>query len=66
MGFTMSLEQYESIQNKERDGVPTDSYWQYGLTNSTVKIDYQPSDATDVLRVVFLSPRRTTRDHGHD
>lgn len=56
MGFTMSLEQYESIQNKERDGVPTDSYWQYGLTNSTVKIDYQPSDATDVLRVVFLSP----------
>lgn len=52
---SMLLEEYEAIGNKTNDGTPSRYYYEDTLTDGNLYLDYQPSDATNVLRIRYLS-----------
>lgn len=52
----MTLGQYENIAVKTADGQPGYYYYENSLTNGTLYLDYEPSDATDVIRLTFMAP----------
>lgn len=52
----MTLGQYENIAVKTADGQPGYYYYENSLTNGTLYLDYEPSDATKVIRLTFMAP----------
>ena len=52
----MLLEEYEALPNKVADGTPMQYYYEPQLTDGVIYLDTEPSDATQVIRIVYLSP----------
>lgn len=52
----MSRYEYESMGNKGVDSTPTRLHYSATLLDGTVYLDSEPIDATDVLRIVYISP----------
>lgn len=53
---TMTPDYYERIAVKGTDGTPSRFRYDNTLTNGTIYLDVEPSDVTNVLRVMFLAP----------
>jgi len=53
---SMLLEEYEALSNKIADGTPSAFYYESQLTDGVIYLDMEPVDATDVIRVAYLSP----------
>jgi hypothetical protein len=55
----MSVEEYEQISNKSADGTPSSFYYEPNLIDGTIYLDVEPSDVTQVIRVLYW---RATED----
>lgn len=55
----MSVEEYEAISNKSADGLPSSFYYEPSLIDGTIYLDVEPSDVTQVIRIVYW---RATED----
>jgi hypothetical protein len=53
LGFG-TRQDYEALPDKTADGTPTWIAYEATLTNGTLYLDCEPSDVTNVIRVVFL------------
>lgn len=51
----MLLPSYEAIPSKTSDGTPIGYMYEEQLTNGTLSLDVEPSDVTNVIRLVYLS-----------
>lgn len=51
----MSLQEYESIYSKTSEGSPARLYFEAQRTNAVVYLDCAPEDASEVLRLPYLS-----------
>lgn len=51
----LTFAEYESISKKAEDGDPSGWYYEPQLANGVLYLDSQPTDVTDVLRIVYLS-----------
>jgi hypothetical protein len=52
----MDLYDYESIPNKSLEGTPGRQYYETQRINGVIYFDVTPSDVTNVVRLVYLSP----------
>lgn len=52
----MLREEYEGIGNKIADGTPQAYLYEDTLTDGTLTLNIEPSDATFVVRIIYLSP----------
>lgn len=53
----ISLEGYEyGVLKKNQDSTPTQAYYKPTLTDGTLYLDAEPTDVTDVIRIVYRSP----------
>lgn len=50
------LENYEALPSKTADGAPARYMYEAQLTNGVIYLDVEPSDVTNVIRVVYISP----------
>jgi len=50
------LGNYESVPSKTADGTPSQYMYEAQLTNGVIYLDVEPSDVTNVIRLVDLSP----------
>ena len=55
----MSVEEYESIGKKSQDSMPTSFYYEPNLIDGTIYFDSEPTDVTQVVRLVYW---RATED----
>jgi hypothetical protein len=55
MDAFLSVEEYETIYNKTATGTPAKLYFEAGRLNSSIYIDCAPQDATDVIRMLYMS-----------
>ena len=54
--YPMTMEYYESLPSKADDADPNYFLYENSLTNGKIYLDYEPSDVTKVLRLVFMAP----------
>ena len=52
----MTVKNYESLADKTADGTPTWWYYESQLTDGSLYLDVEPSDASNVVRLVFYAP----------
>jgi len=53
----LSLQQYEyGVPKKNQDSTPMAYYYKATLTDGTLFLDAEPTDVTDVIRIVYRSP----------
>jgi hypothetical protein len=52
----MTLEEYESIGDKTADGDPGAFYYERRTDTGKLYLDFQPSDTTKSIRIIYLQP----------
>jgi len=52
----MTLQEYEALSSKAANGTPQRYYYEDTLTDGTIYLDAAPTDITQIIRIVYLSP----------